>query len=101
MLKPSIEGFSDTRIMAKKKHNQDKKSFGLSGPYSLHTEYSYGPRKLNSPILKRLPVLKNSIRSRHSFVNRQLITKNWLKIMDQKTLKSLKTLMASFPHSLN
>jgi hypothetical protein len=25
ILKPSIEGFSDTRIMAKKKHNKDKK----------------------------------------------------------------------------
>jgi hypothetical protein len=38
----------------------DKTSIGVSGPYSLHTEYSYGKRKLNSPILQHHPVLKEA-----------------------------------------
>ena len=38
----------------------DKTSISVSGPYSLHTEYSYGKRKLNSPILQHHPVLKDA-----------------------------------------
>jgi hypothetical protein len=40
--------------------HMDKKSIDSSGQYSLHTEYSYGPRKLNSPILLHHPVLKDA-----------------------------------------
>jgi len=40
--------------------HMDKTSIAVSGPYSLHTEYSYGKRKLNSPISQHFPVLKEA-----------------------------------------
>ncbi|MGZ8874451.1 MAG: hypothetical protein ACXW1E_06990 [Halobacteriota archaeon] len=39
--------------------HMDKTSIDVSRPYSLHTEYSYGKRKLNSPILQHHLVLKH------------------------------------------
>jgi hypothetical protein len=36
----------------------DKTSIGVSGRYSLHTEYSSIKRELNSPILQHCPILK-------------------------------------------
>jgi len=40
--------------------HMDKISIDVSGPYSLHTEYSYGKRNLNSPILLHHSVLRGA-----------------------------------------
>jgi len=40
----------------------DITSISPDGPYSLHSEYSYGPRKLTSSLIAALPVLRNANR---------------------------------------
>ena len=40
----------------------DKTSISPKGPYSLHTEYAYGKRKLSSTLLKKYP----SLQERHN-----------------------------------
>jgi len=40
----------------------DTTSISPDGPYSLHSEYSYGPRKLTSPLIAALPVLQDANR---------------------------------------
>lgn len=37
----------------------DKTSISPNGPYSLHTEYAYGKRKLSSPLLRKYPALQS------------------------------------------
>jgi len=54
----------------------DTTSINPSMPYTLHTEYSYGPRKLNSPLLNNLPTVRNAHKN---YVPRLWLGDDWAK----------------------